>query len=135
MFFNLRWKNCEKSFVGGRDHFEKGVAGDKNQYEHFARNEILNIFHLTIFSRKTIFSKITKKNNFREEWPFLQGMGRWMTKMNTTFSAGNRVPTTAFKFFPQKTPYRLDVRQKSSFWGHIFICVSASIGTIVSKKK
>ncbi len=31
MFVNLCWKNCEKSFVGGRDNFEgKGVSGYKN---------------------------------------------------------------------------------------------------------
>ncbi len=30
----------------------------------FVGIEVLNIFHLTIFSKKTIFSKITAKNNF-----------------------------------------------------------------------
>ncbi len=36
--------------MGGRDHFEgKGLFGDKKQYKFFVGNEILNIFHLTIF--------------------------------------------------------------------------------------
>ncbi len=31
MFFNLCWKNCDKPFVGGYDHFErKEVSGAKN---------------------------------------------------------------------------------------------------------
>ncbi len=32
IFFSLRWKNCEKPFVGGHDYFEgKWAFGDKNQ--------------------------------------------------------------------------------------------------------
>ncbi len=37
MFFNLCWKNCEKSFVG-HVHFEgKDLSSDKNQYELFCK--------------------------------------------------------------------------------------------------
>ncbi len=38
MFFNLCWKNFEKSFMGGHDHFEgKGVSGNKNKYKLFCK--------------------------------------------------------------------------------------------------
>ncbi len=38
MFFNLCWKNCEKLFVRGRDHFKgKGVSGNENQYKLFCK--------------------------------------------------------------------------------------------------
>ncbi len=38
MFFSLCWENCEKSFIGGHDHFKwKGVSGDKNQYKLFCK--------------------------------------------------------------------------------------------------
>ncbi len=38
MFFSLFWKNCEKPFAGGHDHFEgKGLSGNKNQYKLFCK--------------------------------------------------------------------------------------------------
>ncbi len=47
----------------------------------FVGNEVLNIFHSTV-SEKTIFSKLTAKNNFCETCPLLRerGVGRqkWM---------------------------------------------------------
>ncbi len=56
------------------------------------------------------------------------GMGHRMTKMNTTFSIENGVPNTILKFFPQKSLYRLNKNQKTSFGAH-----SDSIGPIASK--
>ncbi len=45
--------------VRGNYHFEgKGAPGDKNQYNLFIGIDVLNIFHLTTFLKKTIFSKI-----------------------------------------------------------------------------
>ncbi len=51
---------------------------------------------------------------------FFQGMVCRMTKMNVTFSMGNGVSNTALKFFPQKTPYRLNESQKTSYWTNCF---------------
>ncbi len=49
MFLNLSLKNCEKLFGGGHDHFEgKGVSATKINVNFFVRNEISNIFHMTI---------------------------------------------------------------------------------------
>ncbi len=70
----------------GLARFEgKEAFGDKNQCNlFFVRNEVSNIFHLTIFLKKTIFTKITAKNNF---WgiTIFERMGRRTTKMNITF--------------------------------------------------
>ncbi len=66
MSFNLCWKNCEKPFVGEHDHFvEKGCLATKINVHFLVKKEIWNIFRVTIFSKKnkTIFSKITAKNN------------------------------------------------------------------------
>ncbi len=62
MFFNLCWKNCEKPFVGGNDHFEgKGVYSDKNQNK--------------LFCKKWGFEY---EKNFLWAWPFFRewGVGR-----------------------------------------------------------
>ncbi len=47
-----------------------------------------------------------------------QGMGCRTTKMNITFSMGNGIPNTAFNFFPQKPPNRLNESQKTSSGEH-----------------
>ncbi len=53
MFFNLCWKNCEKPFVGGHNHFEgKGASGDKNQYELFCKKWGFKYFSYNIFSKE-----------------------------------------------------------------------------------
>ncbi len=50
MFFNLCWKNCEKLFVGGHDHFQgKRCLATKINVDFFVRNEVLNILHITVF--------------------------------------------------------------------------------------
>ncbi len=63
IFFNLCWKNSENPFVGGHDHFEgKGCLVTKININYFARNKVLNIFHVTIFSKKNnIFQNDYKK--------------------------------------------------------------------------
>ncbi len=42
----------------------KGCLVTKIIINFFVRNEVSNIFRVTIFSKKTIFPKITAKNNF-----------------------------------------------------------------------
>ncbi len=72
MFFNLHWKNCEKPFVGGHDRFEgTGRLATKINITFFVRNEVLNTFHLTIFLKRTIISKI----NFWNAWPIFKEWG------------------------------------------------------------
>ncbi len=44
-----------------------------------------------------------------------EGTERRKIKMNITFSAGNKLPHTVFKFFPQKNPYRLNEIRKTGF--------------------
>ncbi len=63
MFFNLYRKNWEKPFVGGHDHFEgKGCPATKININFFVGKEVLNIFHVTNFSKKkTIFQNNREK--------------------------------------------------------------------------
>ncbi len=63
-----------------------------------------------------------------------QRMGCLTTKMNITFSMGNRVPNTALKFFPQKA-HTSWMKTKKPVLGHIFPHIGGSIGAIISKKK
>ncbi len=58
-------------------------------------NEVLNIFHLTIVLKKTVFSKMTAKNNLGGTRQFLRERRR-LTKMNITFSVANGVQNTGF---------------------------------------
>ncbi len=62
-----------------------------------------------------------------------KGMGRRTAEVNIMFSVGNEVPNTVFKFFSQKSPYRLNESRKTGFWGHIFSYICGSAGPIVSK--
>ncbi len=118
MFFDLYWKNCEKPFVGVHDLFERKRSwATKININFFVKNEVSNIFHITIFSKKiTIFSKITAKNNFCRAWHFSRN---WLSdnKNDITFSIGNGVPNTALQFFYQKPLYPLIESQKTSFGG------------------
>ncbi len=121
-FFNLSWNNLKKKkklFVGGYDHFEgKGRLATKINRTFFVGNEVLNIFHLTTFLEKTIFSEIAVKNNFWRTWSFYREMGCRTEKMNITFSMGSGVPNTVLKFFSQKSPYRLNESQKPVLGAH-----------------
>ncbi len=52
-------------FVGGHDHFEgRGRLAIKINITFFVGINVLNIFHLTTFSKKKKNSKITVKNYF-----------------------------------------------------------------------
>ncbi len=52
MFFNFCGKNCEKPFVGGHDHFEKGACGDKNQYNLSCKKWGFQYFSFDFFQKK-----------------------------------------------------------------------------------
>ncbi len=54
-------ETAKNSFMGGHDSFDGGLATHIN-VTFFVGIEVLNIFHLTIFSKKTKFSKITAIN-------------------------------------------------------------------------
>ncbi len=62
----------------------------------------------------------------------IERTGRLITKMNVTFSMGNNLPYTVFKFFAQQNRYRLNESQKTGF-RDTFPHISGSIGPIVSK--
>ncbi len=112
-------KNCEKPFVGENYRFEGKVAsGDKINVALLVGNVELNIYHLTIFSKKKK-SQITAKNNFNVT--IFEGTARQMTKMNITFSVGNEVTNTAFKFFLQKHLYRLSESRETGFGTHFLL--------------
>ncbi len=59
-------KTAKNVFVGRHDRFEgRGRLATKINITSFVGIEVLNIFHLTFFSKKkTIFSKITAKSYF-----------------------------------------------------------------------
>ncbi len=85
MFFNLCWKNCEKPFTRGHDHFEgKGSSGDKNQYKLFCKKWDFKDFYKTIFSKKKI-SKINAKSNFWGIRPFFREWGIRIEKLIQPF--------------------------------------------------
>ncbi len=60
------------------------------------------------------------------------GGGMLMTKINITFSMGNGLPNTVFKFFPQKHLYRLNESQKTYF-GAYFLHASGSFVPLFSR--
>ncbi len=80
-------KIAKNPFVGGHGRFRR--LATKISITFFVGIHVLNIFHLTTFSKKTIFSKIKTKNYFfwGGGWPFLREGGR-TTKMNITFIGG-----------------------------------------------
>ncbi len=55
-------KNCGKSFVGEYDVLmRRGRLATKINMTSFVGNQFLNIFYLTIFLKKSVFSKIPQK--------------------------------------------------------------------------
>ncbi len=72
----------------------------------FVGNEVLNIFHLTIFSQKSNIFQNNGEKLFLGGMTIFAGTDRGTTKMNITFVLGIGVPNTVFKFFSQKIPYR-----------------------------
>ncbi len=105
--------------MGGHDHFEgKRVPGD--------RNEVLNIFHITIFSKKAIFSKIKAKNNF---WGCDHFSGNAVSDDKNEFSLfyGKWGTEYDFEIFSSKTPHTSWRKaKKKQFWG-IFSLISVVI--------
>ncbi len=104
-------KTAKNPFVGGHGSFEgRGHLGTKINITFFVGIDVLNIFYLTIFSKKNnIFQKISEKLFFGAS-PFLRERGGSDDKNeynHITFFLVNGVPNTVFKFFPQKYPYRL----------------------------
>ncbi len=72
-------KNCKKLFLVEHDHFrEREPLAKKISINFFIGKKVLNIFYIAIFSKKTIFSKITAKKNFWEAYPISRewGVGR-----------------------------------------------------------
>ncbi len=70
----------------------RGSLVTKINISFFVGNEGLNIFHLTTFftkKNKTIFSKITKENNFLGAVSIFEGKWHRTTKMNITLSMEN----------------------------------------------
>ncbi len=58
-------KTVENPFVGGHERFEvRGRPATNINITFSVGINVLNIFRLTTFSKKTIFSKITAKNYF-----------------------------------------------------------------------
>ncbi len=75
-------KTAKNLFVGGHDRFEgRGRLATKINITIFVGIALLNIFHLTTFSEKTIFFKITAKNYFWWAWPFLREQGVRLQKL------------------------------------------------------
>ncbi len=118
--FGINW---EKPIVRGHDRFEEeGASGDKNQstffctkwgFENFSFNNLKtkqnNIFRNNSGKIiKCVGGRVVGRTIF-------EGLGCWMTKMNITFSVGNRVTNTVFKFFPQKNPD--EWKPKNQLWG------------------
>ncbi len=117
-----------------------GHLATKVNITFFVGVDVLNIFHLTTFSKKTIFSKISAKNYFWGAWPFLRE--RRADDKNECnlfffffFWKIGYPPNTQTKFlsFFSKTPISSDLNPKNLFWGHIFPHICGSIGPIVSK--
>ncbi len=71
--------------MGGHDRFEgRGRLATKINTIFFVGIDVLNIFHLTIFLKKTIFSKIRVKNYTWRARLFLRkrGVGRHEISLN-----------------------------------------------------
>ncbi len=114
-------KTAKIPFVGGQDCFKgKGRLATKINIIFFVGIDVLNIFYLTSFSKKTIFSKITAKNYFWGHSEFYLFWGEM----------GNRI---RFLSFFLKKPVPSDLIPKNWFWGYIFPHICGSIVPIVSK--
>ncbi len=101
-------KNAKNPFGGGHGRFEgRGAPGDKNECNLFCRHRRFEYFlSNNFFVKNNIFQNISEKL-FLEGVTIFEGTGNQTTKMNITFFFVNVVPNTVFKFFSQKTQYRL----------------------------
>ncbi len=102
IFYNLRWNNCKKPFMGGHDCFEeKGASDNKNRYNSF-------------FQKNNIFRNNCEKYISRGITIF-QGIGCRTSKIIITFSMNYRI--LFWSFFLKKSPYRLNESKKTCFGG------------------
>ncbi len=105
----------------GHDHFEgKGHLVTKiNNIIFFVRNEVLNIFNSTIFFRKkkTIFFKITLKNNFWRHGQF-SGNGAPDDKNEYNLFYGKCGTEYGFVVFSSRNPHTAWMKAKNWFWAH-----------------
>ncbi len=98
-----------RKIIFGRTYRFEGreVSGDKNQYSLFRMQWGFEYFSFNSFFKKNNIFQNNSKKLFFGGMTIFEGMGRRTTKMNVTFFLGYGVPNTVFKFFLQKTTYRL----------------------------
>ncbi len=92
-----------------------GCLATKININFFIRNEVLNIFQIRIFSKKTLFSKITAKNNL---WGHDYFSGNRMShddKNEYNLFHGKWGTQYGFEIFSSKPLYGLNKSQKISF--------------------
>ncbi len=118
MFFNFCWKNCEKTFVGGCDYFEgKGLYGYKNQCKLFCKEWGFDYFSYNKFKKKkTIFFKITVKNNFWRARPFFREWDVGRQKWNDLFY-GKLGSEYVFEIFSSENAIPAEWKLENQFWG------------------
>ncbi len=114
-------KTAKNPFVGGHDRLKGrgGVWRQKSTQPFFAGIEVLNIFNLTIFLKKTIFSEITAKNYFWKARPFFRewGVGGQKWKQPFLWEMRNWI---RWSFFLKKA-HTGEWKPNTSFRGHIFL--------------
>ncbi len=105
---------------------EEGCLATKINITFFVDIEVLNIFHLTTFSKKTIFPKITGNKHF---WghDLLWGTGTSDDKNEYNLFWGKWGTGYSFKVFSPENPIPSDWNPKNWFWGHIFLHISEDI--------
>ncbi len=133
MFFNLRWKNYKNHLWEDMTILKgSGCLVTTINFNFFVRNEVLNIFHITITKKKTMFPKITAKNNF---WRYDHFSGSRVSDDKNEYNLLFRkfVTKYGFEIFSSKTSIRTEWKPENQFWGHIFHHISGSIGLIDSK--
>ncbi len=112
----------------------RGRVATKININFFVRNEVLNIFYITIFPKKTNIFQNNRKNNF---WVHDHFSGNAVSddKNEYNFFYEKWCTEYGFEIFSSKTPILAEWKRKNQFWGHIFCNISGSIGLMVSKKK
>ncbi len=92
---------CWNSEVGVKLSVPNIPRGSSDDVEYFVLETLYR--GSVTGKKKTIFSKISTKNNFWGAWPFWgSGVSNDKNKCyRFFFGGGNEVPNTVFKFFPQ----------------------------------
>ncbi len=104
----------------------RGRLGTKINITFFVGNEVLNIFHSTIFAKKTIFSKITAKIIF-EGHDLFWGNGASDDKNEYKLSRGKWGNGYCFEVFFSKNPILTEWKSKNWFWGYILPRISGMV--------